>query len=251
MDGDTAPVAAMLDAAAAARAVLVVDEAHGTGVFGPGGRGVLSATRGALPQLERAAGSAAAAHPALLAAVHTFGKALGAHGAAVLGSHALRSYLLNYARPLVYSTALPAHAAAAARICYARQASADGDARRAHVAALAALFAEALTTDRDTAMETAPPLPRERLIASGSPIQAVLVPGAERAVAAAAALQHAGFDVRAIRAPTVAAGHERLRIIVHAHNTRREVWELARRIREVLAEQREDESADLASASGG
>ena len=77
------------------------------------------------------------------------------------------------------------------------------------------------------------------------------MPGAERAVAAAAAPQHAGFDVRAIRAPTVAAGHERLRIIVHAHNTRREVWELARRIRAILNEQREDESAADFESYGG
>lgn len=67
-----------------------------TGVFGDRGRGLLSALG-----LER--------HPALLTSMHSFGKALGVHGAAVVGSCTLREFLVNYARPLIYSTSLPLH----------------------------------------------------------------------------------------------------------------------------------------------
>lgn len=67
-----------------------------TGVFGPQGRGLAAALG-----LER--------HPALLAGMHSFGKGLGVHGAVVVGSETLRSYLINYARPLIYSTSLPLH----------------------------------------------------------------------------------------------------------------------------------------------
>lgn len=67
-----------------------------TGVFGDQGRGVVSALG-----LE--------AHPALLAEMHSFGKALGVHGAVVVGSATLKEFLVNYARPLIYSTSLPLH----------------------------------------------------------------------------------------------------------------------------------------------
>lgn len=67
-----------------------------TGIFGDQGKGLVSALG-----LER--------HPALLASMHSFGKALGAHGAVVVGSSTLKAFLINYARPLIYSTSLPLH----------------------------------------------------------------------------------------------------------------------------------------------
>ncbi|CAM9948567.1 unnamed protein product, partial [Phaeothamnion confervicola] len=222
MDGDAAPLAALLTAAATAGAAVVVDEAHATGVLGAGGRGLLSALG-----LER--------HPALLASVHTFGKALGAHGAAVLGSATLRTYLCNYAWPLVYSTAPPPHALAAARCAYRRAAGADGEKRRRRVLALSRLNvrAPAEAAGFGLAAVTAPPLPPHALVHGGgdSPIVAVLLPGNARVVHVAAALRGHGLDVRPIRAPTVPAGTERLRVCLHAHNSRRAVLSLAHHIR--------------------
>ena len=93
-------------------------------------------------------------------------------------------------------------------------------------------IAESRDLDARIHLDRAPP---GGLLPSRSPVQALLVPGAGRAVAAAAAIQGHGFDVRPIRAPTVAAGAERLRVVVHAHNTRDEVAGLAAAIRAALS----------------
>ena len=207
MDGDVAPIRELLAVCAfhGCRVSLIVDEAHGSGVFGETGMGVVAEMG-----LE--------AHPNLLCTVHTYGKAFGIHGAAVVGRDVLRQYLINYARPLVFTTSLPLHALVSIKCAYAAVVSAG--ARRDHLKNLIALF-----TDEMQGPE---------LIASPSAIQAVLVPGNENVVAAAGVLRKAGHDVLAIRAPTVKAGTERLRVILHAHNTVEEVQELMRILKEIV-----------------
>ena len=96
MDGDVAPLAAICDAAARQGACVIVDEAHSTGVVGPGGRGLV-----AEEGLEE--------HPALLCSIHTFGKAMGCHGAVLCGPRLLRDYCANYCAPFIYSTATTFH----------------------------------------------------------------------------------------------------------------------------------------------
>jgi 8-amino-7-oxononanoate synthase len=210
MDGDVAPLAAMLELASAlstpvASIVLVVDEAHGVGVAGPRGEGVAVAQN-------------VQAHPRLLARMATYGKAFGAHGATVLGSPVLRAYLINYARALIYSTSLPPHSLAVLASAYAYIVSADADAARAALAARRDQFRAAASRQ----------LPRGSLLDAGahSPIQGVLVPGSRACVTVADALRRGGFDVYPIRAPTVPEGTERIRVILHAHNTRDEVRRL-------------------------
>ena len=100
MDGHLAPLKEFCDICASFNASLIVDEAHGTGVLGAGGRGLVSA----LGLADR-----------VFARVHTFGKAVGSHGAVVVGPSVLREYLMNYARPFIYSTALPMHSLLAIR----------------------------------------------------------------------------------------------------------------------------------------
>lgn len=189
-----------------------MDEAHATGVHGDRGGGVVDAL-------------GLRDHPSVLCTMHTYGKALGAHGAAIVGPAPLKEYLLNYARPLVYSTALPFAALDAIGCGYdAAAAPPAADARR-RLRALARRFGARLAEAGAAAALVRPP-PGDaaaRDAAAASPIQAVLVPGAARAVAAAAAVQKAGFDVRAVRAPTVPAGAERLRVVLHAHNDEAEV----------------------------
>jgi 8-amino-7-oxononanoate synthase len=156
---------------------------------------------------------------AVVAQVHTFGKALGGHGAVVVCDEITREYLANYAQPFVYATAPPDSHSRLARRAYEAVAAAD-DARR-HVARLIDLF----RAECDVG---------SLLLPSRTPIQAVLAPGADVALRAADRVRSKGFDVRAIRAPTVAAGAERLRLVLHAFNTEAEVLGVARAVREAV-----------------
>lgn len=208
MDGDCAPLAEFCDAADEVGAAVVVDEAHGTGVFGREGRGWVAELG-----LEHR----------VFCRVHTFGKALGVHGAAVLGPQVLREYLINYARPLIYSTSLPTHSLVSVRCAYALM-QREATQRQRQLQRLLAAF------HRRSAR-----LPPGRALASPSPIQAVVVPGNDACVAAAQLLQRRGFAVLPIRSPTVPAGSERLRIILHCHNTCEQVDALMDAIEDVLA----------------
>jgi len=192
MDGDMAPLKAIADACEKAGAHLIVDEAHATGVVGQQGEGLVQALGLA---------------DACFARVHTFGKALGCHGAIVLGSAALRSYLINFSRSFIYTTALPPTAIAAVMASYnlfpyMKEA-------RENLAALIARFRQS----------TAP----LQVLPSETPIQIVLTPGNEFTRRQAATLQEAGLDVRPILHPTVPKGEERLRIVLHSFNTVEEV----------------------------
>ena len=200
MDGDLlADAAHLLDACWRYQAYVVVDEAHSVGLHGPQGRGLLHAHRH---------------HSALLARVITFGKAVGQHGAALLGSQRLVDFALNYARPLIYSTALPLHALCAIRASYELLLSAEGDRRRTTWAQRVRYFvqlARQLATDDGPALEF--------LLNDSSPVQAVVVPGNEACTRLAALLNEHGFATFPIRSPTVPPGRERLRVVIHAHNT--------------------------------
>src|SRR3546814_3305046 len=90
MDGGQAPLPAVASLTKKYQAALIVDEAHAGGIFGKNGRGLVP-----LAGLEEQ----------VFARIYTFGKALGSHGAIVLGARTLKDYLVNFARPLIYSTA--------------------------------------------------------------------------------------------------------------------------------------------------
>ena len=181
MDGDLAPLAALAALADAADAVLIVDEAHGTGVFGPGGRGLAAPFEGR----------------GNVIALHTCGKAMGVEGALVTGPRIVTDFLVNRARCFVFSTAPSPLMAVAASAALDRITAADD--LRARLEALKDHAAQRLCTP----LGLAPPL---------SPILPVLLGEDRRAMAAAAELQAAGFDIRGIRPPTVPPGTARLRI---------------------------------------
>jgi len=192
MDGDFAPLSAIAEICNRAGAYLIVDEAHATGVVGAKGEGLVQ-------------------HLGLetqcFARVHTFGKAVGCHGAVVLGSRHLRDFLINFSRSFIYTTALPPTAMAAIMASY--DLFPYMNEARAHLAALIARFRRGVA-----ALDTLP---------SETPIQVVLTPGNAATRELAARLQKEGLDIRAILHPTVPKGKERLRIVLHSFNTEEEV----------------------------
>ena len=187
MDGDLAPLADLVDLAERFGAILLVDEAHGTGVFGRDGRGAASAC-----------GVAHRVH----VRVGTLSKALGSLGGFVAGSRRLVDHLVNHARTLLYSTALPAPVAASARAALAIVRSEPW--RRDRVHALAGRLRAGLAT---AGIDVGP---------STGPIVPVRVGEARNALALSDRLLESGFFAPAIRPPTVPTGTARLRVSVTA-----------------------------------
>ncbi|MEO8568795.1 MAG: pyridoxal phosphate-dependent aminotransferase family protein [Ginsengibacter sp.] len=197
MDGDKAPLDEIGNLCEKYNAGLIVDEAHATGVVGKRGEGLVQDLK-----LEQKC----------FARVHTFGKACGSHGAIVLGSENLKKYLINFARPFIYSTALPpadVNAIAASYNLFPRL-----NKERGHLFQMVNFFKE------NTLQYT--------LIKSDMPIQGVVIPGNNEVKKVAGILQENNFDVRPILYPTVPKGQERLRIVLHAFNTIDEIKDLVK-----------------------
>ncbi len=188
MDGDVAPLRELAQLCAREHATLMVDDAHGLGVLGAQGAGCLDAAK--LGQHEV---------PLLMA---TLGKALGCSGAFVAGPATLIEGLIQFARPYIYTTAMPP-ALAAAALQAVRLAQTETW-RRDKLAALVARF-------RTGAAQLGLPL-----MDSASAIQPLLLRSANAALVAAQALERRGLLVVAIRPPTVPAGQARLRITLSA-----------------------------------
>lgn len=206
MDGDTAPLQEVIGLCKQYKANLIVDEAHATGVFGKNGRGLVN-------QLH--------SEQDVFARVHTFGKAMGCHGAVIVGSAVLRNYLINFARSFIFTTALPIHSLISIRVAYEQLLSTDFN--TAHLHQLIQHFKQHWKNIDDTV-----------LINGICPVQSLIIPGSERARKTAAQLQKKGFDVRAIIPPSVPQGKERLRISLHMHNTFEEVDQLQTALKEIL-----------------
>jgi 8-amino-7-oxononanoate synthase len=181
MDGDRAPLSELLALAERHDGFLVVDEAHATGVFGEGGRGLTAALK----------------RSEALVALHTCGKALGASGALVTGAAPLLDFIVNRARPFIFATAPSPLMAAAVRASL--RLLEEQPERRTKLGRLVAHAG--LTLQR-----------RLGVAPSGSQIQPIILGTDERAMRVAAALRDAGFDCRAVRPPTVPEGTARLRI---------------------------------------
>ncbi len=197
MDGDTPPLAELAHICAARGAHLIVDEAHSIGLDGPYGAGLVAALG-----LQRE----------VFAAVVTYGKAPGFHGAAVLGSADLRDYLINFSRPFVFTTAPRPAQVDGIRAVYQLLATRQ-PAQRDQLGEVVQHFRSQVTTN---GLETYCP-------AVAGPIQTIRLPGNAVVMELEAKLQGAGYLVKGIRSPSVPAGAERLRICLHAFNTREEV----------------------------
>lgn len=197
MDGDQAPLADIVNICQQHDALLIVDEAHGTGVIGKKGEGLV----GSLGLEDQ-----------VWARVHTFGKAVGSHGAAIVGSQLLKSYLLNFARSFIYATALPDHTLLSIQAAYSALELGE------EVAVLQERVRYFLTN--------CPPGLRKVLIPSATPIQALICPGNTQVMKLATHLQENNFAILPIRYPTVPQGSERIRICLHSFNTNEEIDQL-------------------------
>jgi 8-amino-7-oxononanoate synthase len=193
MDGDLAPLMEIAALCKSYGALLIVDEAHAFGVFGNGLVHLASLTCD------------------FFAVVITFGKALGAHGAAVLGSQLLRSYLVNFARPFIYSTAMPFSNLLQLQTSF--RFLKDNEHLQQELRRKILLFQQCMSpTSANNTLQ--------------SPIQAILLPGNEQVKTVSKALAKKGLAVYPILSPTVPKGKERLRICLHTFNTDQDIKKL-------------------------
>lgn len=207
MDGDRGPISELAELAARHDGFLVIDEAHATGVFGPGGRGLASDLEGRDNIL----------------VLHTCGKALGVCGALLGLPRVLAEFMVNRARNFIYSTAPPPLAAAAVR--EALRIVHDEPQRRHRLESLRSFAATELTS-------------RLRVIDSGSQILPVIIGDNGRAVRVAERLQREGFDVRAVRPPTVPEGTARIRLTITINVEERQVAQMVDRLVVAIEESR-------------
>ncbi|MBS0607129.1 MAG: 8-amino-7-oxononanoate synthase [Verrucomicrobia bacterium] len=198
VSGDLAPLKEIVDLCLRYGAELIVDEAHATGVCGKKGRGCVAD----LGLEER-----------IFARVHTFSKALGSHGGCILGSQLLKSYLINFSRPFIYTTAMPLSALSLIEAGYDKLAR-EAHAHQQRLRDLVSYFQKRLRTKGPQ-----------------SPIQPIWINGVEKARSLSEKLRNKGFDARALVSPTVKRGKECLRIVVHSFNQEEEIDRLAEAIK--------------------
>jgi 8-amino-7-oxononanoate synthase len=215
MDGDIADLRSIQKLAERYGAAVIVDEAHATAVHGPGGAGMVAE-----------AGRA----DEILAVVHTCGKALASAGGFVCGSKLLRDYLVNHARTLIFSTAMPPYMAGQIRA--ALNIAKQMNWQRESLLCKARRFALALCSDG------------WKVPGTDSQIIPVIVGGNDQALAAAQFLQRKGFAIRAIRPPTVPVGSARLRLSLTASITEDDLERLRESIRAL-------EMPEFVRAAGG
>ena len=203
MDGDTPNLEELVGICNKYNCFLIVDEAHALGVFGDpevsGGEGLVQML---------------GLQDAVFARIVTFGKGLGCHGAAILGSQKLVDYLINFARSFIYTTGLSPHSVATILVGYQHLESEK----------------EALKQLRENVIHFNQEINilglKQLFVRSKSAIQSAIIPGNQKVKSIAHQLQEKGFDVKAILSPTVPEGQERLRFCLHSYNSKEEISEV-------------------------
>lgn len=204
MDGDRPPLADFMAIADRHDGTLVVDEAHATGVLGPGGHGLAAVFEGREN----------------VVTLHTCGKALGTSGALICGPKVMRDFLVNRCRPFIFATAPSPLLAATTRA--ALEIVRTQPERRQRLQGLVEFAGREVTR-------------RVGLAPSGSHILPVIVGSDRHAVALAKALSARGYDIRAIRPPTVPEGTARLRVAISLNVTQAQVASLFAALADELA----------------
>lgn len=194
MDGDMAPLVEIADTCDKYGAYLIVDEAHAVGVYGNNGEGLVSKL---------------GIEDKVWTRVVTFGKAIGTHGAAVLGDQILIDYLINFSRSFIYSTALPVDSYASINAAY-QIVEVVSEERNQLVKNIAYFKKQAVSKNIET-------------LTSNSAIQGVYVDGNKNGKRLEMKLRKNGLACKAILSPTVPKGKERLRVSIHSYNTMEEI----------------------------
>lgn len=198
MDGDSPDLKAFAEFCSKNNCRLIVDEAHAVGIFGKNGEGLVQELN---------------LQDQIFARILTFGKALGCHGAAILGSEDLKNYLINFCRSFIYTTALPPHSLATIQTAYSELQKTGG---REKLKQKIDFFKSEIKKQKLVG----------KFIPSNSPIQTCIFSGNEKVKIVSKKLQNAGFDVKPILSPTVPEGKERLRFSLHAYNSEEEISEV-------------------------
>ncbi|HAT79941.1 MAG TPA: 8-amino-7-oxononanoate synthase [Flavobacterium sp.] len=201
MDGDCPNLAELVAISEKHGCYLVVDEAHALGVFGSIGEGLVQ-QMGLQDQV--------------FARIMTFGKGLGCHGAAILGSQELAAYLVNFARSFIYTTGLSPHSVATILMAYQHL--------ETEKKTIEKLQENIIHFNQEKNILGLKPM----FVRSKSAIQSAIIPGNENVKKIANQLQDKGFDVKAILSPTVPEGQERLRFCLHSYNSAAEISEVLR-----------------------
>lgn len=199
MDGDAPNLEELVQICEKHNCYLVVDEAHSLGVFGDKGEGLVQ-----MLGLE----------DSVFARIMTFGKGLGCHGAAILGSQNLIDYLVNFARSFIYTTGLSPHSVATILVAYQHL--------QTEKEALEKLRENIIYFNQEKKQLGLNPL----FVRSKSAIQSAIIPGNEKVKNIANQLQDKGFDIKAILSPTVPEGQERIRVCLHSYNSKEEISEV-------------------------
>lgn len=199
MDGDAPNVEELINLCEKYNCYLVIDEAHALGVFGNLGEGLIQYQ---------------GLQDKVFARIMTFGKGLGCHGAAILGSQELKSYLVNFARSFIYTTGLSPHSVATILIAYQYL--------KSEKEAIQKLKSNIQFFNQEKLQMGLKPM----FVYSKSAIQCAIIPGNEKVKSIANQLQENGFDVKAILSPTVPEGQERLRFCLHSYNSEKEISEV-------------------------
>jgi len=200
MDGDECPLVELIKTARPFNANIILDEAHATGIYGPKGSGL--------------SGHLEVQHD-IFARIYTFGKAMGVHGAAVAGSSTLINFLINFARPFIYTTALPPHSLIAINAAFRYLAE--------HMSLQHLMEKKVTLFKKQFNLKIGSQLQK---IESNHAIQSIIIPENDRVKEAYEYLKDKGFDVRPILSPTVKKGTERLRVCLHTFNSDDDISQL-------------------------
>jgi len=196
MDGDCAPLIELANFCRGINAHLIVDEAHAIGVFGNNGNGLCYDLN--IEQL-------------CFARIYTYGKALGCHGASIVGSDALKHFLINFSRSFIYTTAMPEHSLLSIKAAYQLlKRTIEVDKLRRNIIYINTLL-------------TASPY---NFIDSTSAIHCLILRGNNNVQSLEEKMAEKHFFVKSIKSPTVKEGHERLRLCIHSFNTKVEIESL-------------------------